>query len=228
LIEAETLKYSPEYFITRHYGDDPKRAAMYAQERARVKAYVPGGRIFDYGCGVGDFLVGFDPAQYERHGIDISPFASEQARTRGIIVQDYSEHLAYLDGYFDAVLLRGTFQHIYNPFHTMRECARVIKPGGYLIFLATPNTRSLCYFLWGDLPAFDSPRNWYQVSDKTLQTIIQNMNFEHLETRYPYLGTPYASPMLDTWRFIKRVMFSVYTPHAFPGNMMELYARKTI
>lgn len=227
MIELETLKYSPDYFITRHYGDDPARAQMYAQERARVMAYVPGGRIFDYGCGIGDFLAGFDPARYERHGIDISTFATEQARAHGIIIHPYAETLSYPDGYFDAVILRGTMQHIYNPFHVLRECARVIKPGGHLIFLATPNTRSLCYFLFGDLPAFDAPRNWYQVSDKTLKNIVQNLNFEHLETRCPYLGTPYAHPLRDAWRFVLRLC-GVVKAFAWPGNMMELYSRKKV
>jgi len=225
LIEAEALKYPDEYFTTRHYGDDPARAQMYAQERARVQACVPAGAVFDYGCGIGDFLAGFDPALYTRHGMDISPSATAHARARGLYAIDYTEDLPYADGAFDAVILRGTFQHIYSPFHTLRECARIVKPGGYLIFLATPNTRSLCYFLFGELPAFDPPRNWFQVSDRTLETIIQNLNFEVTFTLYPYWGTPYARPIRDAWRFVGRVC-GRRAPFAFPGNMMEVYGRK--
>lgn len=225
MIDAETLKYSVDYFATRHYGDDPARAAMYAQERARIAKYVPAGRLFDYGCGIGDFLAGFDPARYERIGMDISPYAAEQARTRGLEVMPYAEDFPLASSSFDAVLLRGTFQHIWNPLHTIRECARLVKPGGYLIFLATPNTRSLCYFLFGELPAFDPPRNWFQVSDRTLETIVRNLGFEIKQTIYPYLGTPYAHPARDAWRFGLRLA-GVRRGFAFPRNMMEVYARK--
>ena len=62
---------------------------------------------------------------------------------------------------------------------------RIVKPGGYLIFLATPNTQSVL-LLFGELPAFDLPRNWFQVSDRTFETIIQNLNFEVTFTLYPY------------------------------------------
>lgn len=225
MIEAEVLKYSPDYFTARHYGHDAKRETMYQQERARAQAYLPAGRIFDCGCGVGDFLAGFDPAQYERHGIDISPYAVEQARSKGIYAVDYAENLPYQDESFDGVILRGTFQHFWNPFHTLRECARIIKSGGYMIFLATPNTRSLVYFLWGDLPALDAPRNWFVVSDKTLANIVSNLGFEVVRTVYPYLGTPYANPIRDMWHFIQRLC-GLKVNFAFPHSMMEVYARK--
>lgn len=225
MIVSETLKYNPDYFTTRHYGEDQARATMYAQERARVRKYVPSGRLFDYGCGVGDFLAGFDHALYSRYGMDISPYAAEQAQAQGLEIVPYAEDFPIPDETFDAVILRGTFQHIWNPFHTLRECARIVKPGGMLIFLATPNTRSLVYFLFGTLPAFDPPRNWFQVSDRTLETIVQNMNFDVLETRYPYLGTPYAHPVRDAARLVLRLA-GIRRAFAWPGSMMEVYARK--
>lgn len=225
MIEAEMDKYNAEYFLTRQYGSDPARAAMYAQERARVEAKVPAGRILDYGCGVGDFLAGFAARQWERHGVDLAPYAVDQARARGLTAKVCTGALEYPEAFFEGVIMRGTLQHFYDPFLALREAARVLKPGGYLILLATPNARSLVYFLFGTLPALDPPRNWFIPSDKNLQTILVNLGFAVEEIKYPYWGTPYAKPGRDALRFIGRLL-GFKRPFAFPGSMLEVYAKK--
>ncbi len=63
---------------------------------------------------------------------------------------------------FDAVLFCELFEHLYwNPFHTLKEIFRVLKPGGLLI-LTTPNVRraeTLFRYLhgWGSQPPVSRP-----------------------------------------------------------------------
>jgi 2-polyprenyl-3-methyl-5-hydroxy-6-metoxy-1,4-benzoquinol methylase len=49
---------------------------------------------------------------------------------------------AFPAGYFDAVLLQDTIEHVLNPREVMEEAHRVLRPGGAII-LSTPNLDSL-------------------------------------------------------------------------------------
>ena len=222
---AEATKYGLDYFVGHHYGEDPQRRAMYRQEIARLEQHQPGGRLYDLGCGVGGFLNELDPHRWERHGVDLSPYAIDAARRIGATVPDYERAFDYPDAHFDAIVLRGTLQHLYDPFRDLRQCIRLLAPGGVLAFLATPNTRSPYYLLFGTLPALDPERNWFLPSDTMLAGIVQNLGLHVVEIRYPYLGTPYARPVRDHLKFAAALLGR---RSAFPfwRNMMELYAVK--
>jgi SAM-dependent methyltransferase len=57
-------------------------------------------------------------------------------------VADMSERLPFADEMFDAVVCIDGIEHIARPFDFIRECARVLRPGGSLI-ISTPNLMSL-------------------------------------------------------------------------------------
>jgi len=149
----------------------------------------------------------------------------EQANLRGIdAMVDGIDRMT--PGTFDLVVFRGSIQHIDEPFHMLRQGAAVLKPGGWMVFLATPNADSLVYKLWGDLPALDPPRNFWIPSARTLGNALQNFGLNVQSTEYPYWGGPYAHPARDLWRFCARLV-GIKKPFAFPRNMMEVYARKS-
>ena len=94
--------------------------------------------------------------------------------------------------FFDLVIFRGTIQHLDEPFLFLKHTFTALKPGGYLAFLATPNTNSPFYRLKKTLPFIDAPRNFYIPDDISLAQTLTNFGFVVRETRYPYLGTPWA------------------------------------
>ncbi|MEA3365643.1 MAG: methyltransferase domain-containing protein, partial [Candidatus Hydrogenedentes bacterium] len=55
---------------------------------------------------------------------------------------DMNERLPFEDAAFDAVVSIEGIEHIERPFDFIRECGRVLKPGGYLL-LTTPNISAL-------------------------------------------------------------------------------------
>ena len=63
--------------------------------------------------------------------------------------------------FFDLVIIRGTIQHLDEPFLFLKHAFTALRPGGYLVFLATPNTNSPFYRLKKTLPFIDAPRNFY-------------------------------------------------------------------
>jgi hypothetical protein len=55
--------------------------------------------------------------------------------------------------------------------------------------------------------------------------ILKNLGLKDIEVVKPYWGTPYANPVMDLVKFVLR-LFGVKTKFAWPGSMMEIYARK--
>lgn len=216
--------YDADYFNTRYYDTDQARYEMYRQEIKRIVAKVPQGRILDVGCGTGGFLQAFDD-RWERYGVEPSPYAANIARAKGVNVTLTMPTFESWNEYFDVIVFRGTIQHINTPLQDIQRAYEMLKAGGVIVFLATPNTGGIIYRLFQDLPPLDAPRNWCLFSDKTLCNILTRLGFVRQEVIYPYLDTPYARPFRDLWRFFLR-FFGVKKPFAFWGNMMEVYTWK--
>ena len=224
MIDYETL-YGQRYF--RKYGFDSNsleytaRKTMYSQEFERVQRFVSAGSVLDVGCGTGEFLDYFIPEKWIRYGIEPVQFARDAATARGV---DFDIEKIFPQT-IDLVIFRGTFQHMDEPLATIKRCIGFLKPGGYLIFLATPNIGSLMYRLFEELPALDPPRNFCLVSDRILKQILSNFGLTVVDVVFPYFNTPYAQPMRDVVLFCAR-FFGVKRKFAFFRNMMEIYARK--
>ena len=71
----------------------------------------------------------------------------------------------------------------------------------------------------------DPKRNFYVPSDTTLINACSNFGFELVDIRFPYIGSPYASPPRDHLKFILRLLgFNQTFP--FWRNMMDVIFRK--
>lgn len=194
---------------------------MYLQEHARIVRRKPFGKILDIGCGTGGFLSVFDD-RWDKYGYEPSDFAARKASDKGIRMLNSA---AVTSDYFDCVVLRGSLQHINFPMTSLVQATQGLVSGGLLAILATPDTDSIVYKLWGNLPALDAPRNWVLFGHRALVNILERLGYENIEVIYPYWGSPYANPVLDFGKFFVS-LFSGWRPFAFPGNMMEIYAVK--
>lgn len=214
--------YPEDYFKLRQH-NDPKRRAQFLAEGEFIRRHITSGRVMDVGCSTGEFLTTIE-WQGEKYGMEISPFARAIAEKSGV---RFDKDLFSETDFFDLVVFRGTIQHIDEPFRFMKFAHRALKPGGFVVFLATPNINSPFYWLKKTLPFLDAPRNFYLPDDINLSRSLTNYGFTVRETRFPYLGTPYAQPLKDHWRFLKNCLNPGKTyPHAFWRSSMELIAQK--
>jgi SAM-dependent methyltransferase len=213
--------YGEGYFSARQ-GNEDARAAMRAQELERVHEItgLTGGTVVDVGCGLGELLDLFPSDRWHKLGIEPAESARAACRAKGI-----SFDLPEGEGWCDLVLLRGSLQHLDEPIATLRAAHGWLRPGGFLVALATPNAGGPVYRLFQDLPALDPPRNFVVFSDRVLRQCLLNLGFQEPTFAYPYLGSPYAHPVRDHLRFCLRLA-GIRRPFAFWRSTMECYAQR--
>ena len=207
------------------YGNDPQRLQMYGVERNRIETLKSFGRILDIGCGIGAFLDEFSNFKWAKYGVEVSEYAIEVSRAKGIHVNDVDRSYDYPEAFFDAIVFRGSLQHLPCPFKVLQDCIRLMAPGALIVFLATPNTNSPYFWRFGTLPCLTPDVNVLQPSDIMMRHALQNLGLEIVDIRYPYLDTPYAKPVQDHIYYLLSFL-GLKKKFAFWRSSMEIYARK--
>jgi len=102
----------------------------------------PGQKLLDFGCGPGIYSTIFGKAGYEVFGFDISPnniaIARRLAERYGLSERVHftvgaAEGLDFADEYFDVVIGVDILHHV-DIARSVKECLRVLKPGGTAFF----------------------------------------------------------------------------------------------
>ncbi len=109
-----------------------------------VQQYLPqakGMRIADVPCGAGLFSKRLAELGAEVVPVDIAPVSPFHADPATRVLADANQPLPFPDGSFDALVTIEGIEHLENPSHFLRECARLVRPGSK-IFLSTPNVDS--------------------------------------------------------------------------------------
>ena len=99
-------------------------------------AHIPFQRALDLGCGTGEMMKMLlqSDDQRELYGIDLSEkmlsVAEGKLSGKVQLVLGDSEHLPFVDNFFDVVYCNDSFHHYPDPENVIREVQRVLKPGG--------------------------------------------------------------------------------------------------
>jgi 2-polyprenyl-6-hydroxyphenyl methylase/3-demethylubiquinone-9 3-methyltransferase len=124
--------------------DDPV-ALQRAYTRAKLPWILarvpPGGALLDVACGPGFLSNALARAGLSVTGLDLSLGGLAAARRwdvtgRAHYIPGDARSLPFPDRYFSAVTLMDFLERAANPVAVVRECARVLQPGGRLFFSA--------------------------------------------------------------------------------------------
>jgi len=115
-------------------------------ERIKTK-----GTLLDVGCGAGFLTNRMAQEGFQVTGVDLSPeslkVAARYDTTKGVnYVTANACHLPFPDASFDVVTTLDFLEHVPNPADVVKECARVLKPGG-LFFYHTFNRNPLSHLV---------------------------------------------------------------------------------
>ena len=105
------------------------------------------GTLLDIGCSNGSFTHSAKQLNWDASGIELEQSSSAIALKNGIqVFTKPLEELSFPNDHFSAVTMWQVIEHFVDPRATVREIARILKPGG--IFAAsTPNIRSIGWIL---------------------------------------------------------------------------------
>lgn len=122
----------------------------------------PGGdALLDIGCGSGELLLRLKDKYQGVWGIDIAKSMIDRVSKRygnesGIHarVEDVNGRLNFKAGSFDTITALAVLEHVFDPYHLIKECHRLLRQGGTLI-IDVPNVAWLpnrIRLLMGKLP----------------------------------------------------------------------------
>ena len=140
------------------------------------------GPILEIGCSVGHHTrFGGD----RKIGIDFDIEALHIARGKGFTVAnaDVQQGLPFKDGSFTSIDCQHVIEHVENPLFLMKECLRVLKPGGRAV-IVTPNVRAVGFEFYID---YTHIRPFTSTS---LERIACDAGFSLYDVQYSYTGIP--------------------------------------
>ncbi|MHB8512785.1 MAG: class I SAM-dependent methyltransferase [Actinomycetota bacterium] len=127
---------------------DSRIGAIVRQDLERITGEpIKARRALDYCCGTGFASVGLSIAELaeEVHACDLSFNMCVRTHRNADAVGAHvittladGERLPYSSGAFDLIVARGALHHLPSPVEALRECRRVLEPGGSIIVLAEP------------------------------------------------------------------------------------------
>ncbi len=141
------------------------------------------GRVLDVGCGDGQRLLRLRQCGWEVQGQEVDTVSAELARAKGIPV-----HLGELaeaalpEESFDAIIMNHVIEHLYHPVDLLRECHRLLSPGGILVAV-TPNGSSYGARAFGrDWRGLEPPRHIRIFTQSALRRVAQEAGFGEIRT----------------------------------------------
>lgn len=105
----------------------------------RIELMSQPGRLLDIGCSLGYFVEAACARGWRAAGLEISPYAAEEARKMGLDVRTGVLDTAdYPDGSFDCVTMWDVLEHVPDPTVHMLEVRRILSDGG-MVVIGTPD-----------------------------------------------------------------------------------------
>ncbi|NJM05052.1 methyltransferase domain-containing protein [Candidatus Gracilibacteria bacterium] len=132
----------------------------YAAEYAR-------GQLVDIGCGIKPYQAMFAPFVTSHVGVD----HRETLHTHEQIdLYGTAYTISVADNSFDTALCTAVLEHLEEPEAALRECHRVLQPGGVALY-SVP-------FIWH---LHEEPRDFFRYSKHGLRYLFEKTGFELLE-----------------------------------------------
>ena len=142
-------------------------------------------QLLDVGCGSGDFLELASACGWKACGLDPDPLAAAQARQRGLpVLNGGLQLLSDQEARFDVITLSHVIEHAHRPLHMLRDCHRLLKPGG-LLWLETPNVGSYGHRRFGpDWRGLETPRHLTVFSWQGLLLVLRAAGFADITPQH--------------------------------------------
>lgn len=125
------------------------------------------GRLIDIGCGIKPYRAMLAPYVSEHVGVD---HAATLHNKSNIDLFGTAYDIPAEGGAFDTALCTAVLEHLEEPELAVRECLRVLRPGGMAIYTVP--------FIWH---LHEEPRDFFRFSKYGLHYLFEKAGFEVVE-----------------------------------------------
>tara|TARA_B110000971_G_C20027426_1_gene509676 strand:- start:685 stop:1431 length:747 start_codon:yes stop_codon:yes gene_type:complete len=166
--------------------DEREHSLAATKEISDFLSDIKPGKVLDIGCGPGWILSSLNN-NWEKHGIEISEFASNYASKFGNI------HCGTLDDYnetdFDVVIMNHVIEHIPDPISAINKIHSLLKKGGKLI-IGTPDFDSGAARRYGsNFRLLHDPTHVSLFSSDSMHRFLRDFRFHIKHVEYPFFDT---------------------------------------
>ena len=181
---AASLDFTPDRAnadAARNYSETTRRYVELAATENRLRSFryllpwCADQPILDLGCAKGAYLRHFAAGSL---GIDVSRPNLEHCQSLGLpaVDVDLNCELPIPTASFPAVFCSHVLEHVDAPIQLLRECHRVLTPGGRLI-LGLPIETSLVNWLRGQRYFYHHPGHLYSFSIENIDVLLRKTGF---------------------------------------------------
>lgn len=132
--------YNTGQIYDQWIADEANRKVLWECRFDRVRNLVLQGNILDIGAGIGTFLDIARKNGFAIHGTETSSTAAAKAKELYNIdlMVGQIEDQKLNENSFNLITMWHVLEHVPYPMKTLKECFRLLKPGGFLV-IAVPN-----------------------------------------------------------------------------------------
>ena len=181
------------------------------------------GKVLDIGCGRGLLLNKLKEKGWDPQGTELSEDAAAYARDRLNlpVTTETLEDAHFPNNEFDLVILWHVLEHVPDPRETLREVARVLKPGATLL-VAVPN--------FGSLEARSSGPGWFHLD---VPRHLTHFTFQSLGEALRGVGldvdkASYISLEYDFFSFVQTTQNKLGLRHNLLYNLLRTRSAKVL
>ena len=141
-------------------------------------------KLLEIGCGNGFFLEEAQRQGYEVYGVEPGKKSVEKAKLeikKNIIVDTFKPG-QFKKNFFDVICCFQTFDHVPNPNDLLKECFKVLKKGGLMLFL-NHDAGALTNRLMGEKSPIIDIEHTYIYDKNTMRKIFEKHRFKILEIK---------------------------------------------
>jgi SAM-dependent methyltransferase len=146
-------------------------------------------KILDVGCGLG-WLLSYLDDNWNKHGIEISKFASNHAKQYGNVFNGVLESFPD-NGKFDVIVMNHVIEHLEDPIWALNKIRDMLNNGGIFI-IGCPDFDSAAARRYGDrFRLLNDPTHISLFSSDSMHRCLRDNGFKIKKVEYPYFDTPW-------------------------------------